>query len=373
MNKLKVMTIVGTRPELIRLSCILKELEKYVESVLVHTGQNYDYELNEIFFDDLDITKPKYYFDIKTTSVATAYSDVLLNTEKILTKEKPDAIMILGDTNSAISALIARRMKIPIYHLEAGNRSFDDNIPEEINRRVIDHISDFNLAYTEHSRRNLLNEGCHPRDTFVIGSPLREVYNQYKTKIEHSKVLKQYDLEKGNYFLVSTHREENVDSEEKLRDIICSINAVSKKFDKKVIFSLHPRTKKRLESIEIDTKNIIFTKPLSYTDYCNLQTNSFCVLSDSGTISEESSIMNFPAVTIRNSMERPEALDAGSIVLSGIKKDAVLTSVNIVTQNFNKRECPHDYISDNVSNKVISLIVGTCGLRDKWKGIEVEK
>ncbi len=373
-SKLKVMTIIGTRPEIIRLSRVMALLDQYVDHKIVHTGQNYDYELNEIFFNDLEIRKPDYFLDVDTKSLGTVLGETLIKSEKVIKKEKPDAFLILGDTNSSIAGIIAKRLKIPIYHMEAGNRCFDFNVPEEINRRIIDHIADFNLVYTEHARRHLLSEGLHHRRVYLTGSPMYEVLNYYKKKIENSNILDQLDLNEKDYFVISTHREENVDNPENLNKILIILNSLVEEYNKPVIVSTHPRTKNRLESVTIIqiNKKVKFLKPFGFFDYVNLQKNALCTLSDSGTISEESAVLFFPAITIRNSMERPEAIDAGTIVLTGFDKDTVLDSIKIVIEEnkkFRARQIPFEYEIENTSWRVLKIILGTAKMSNNWAGI----
>lgn len=375
-SKLKILTIVGTRPEIIRLSVIIKLLEQYVEHKLVHTGQNYDYELNQIFFEDLQLRNPDYYLNINTSSLGHMLGETLIKVEEVFKKEKPDAILILGDTNASIAAIMAKRMKIPIYHMEAGNRSFDFNVPEEINRRIIDHIADFNLVYTENSRRHLLSEGLPHRHIYLTGSPLVEVFEQYKKKIKSSQILKLLNIEEKKYFIVSVHREENVDSPENLKRILAVLNILATEYNFPIIVSAHPRIRKSMEAlknIKIN-KNIRFLKPFGYSDYIALQMNAKCVISDSGTISEESSILNFPAITIRQSMERPEAMDAGTIILTGLDSEIVLDSVRLAIDEFKatggyKKICT-EYQVNNTSWRVLKLILGTAKLSNQWQGIK---
>ena len=331
-SQLKVATIVGTRPEIIRLSSTIKLLDKYLNQVFIHTGQNYDFELNEIFFSDLGLRKPDYFLEVDTSSVGKVYGETISKSEEVLIKEKPDAVLLLGDTNSAIAGIIAKRLRIPIFHMEAGNRSFDMNVPEEINRRIIDHVADFNLVYTEHARRHLLSEGLQHRRIYLTGSPMNEVLNDNKTKIENSDILDKLNLEKKKYFIVSTHREENVDNPKHLKLILNVLNGLAQKYNVPVIVSTHPRTRKRLDMLDNATvdKRIQFLKPFGFSDYVNLQMNALCTISDSGTISEESAILSFPAISIRQSMERPEAQDAGTIILSGFDYNVVMDSVQIV-------------------------------------------
>jgi len=336
-SKLKVLTIVGTRPEIIRLSATIKLLDQHLTQVLVHTGQNYDYELNEVFFEDLGLRKPDHFMGIDTSSLGAAIGDILKKSEEILQQEKPDALLVLGDTNSCLSAYMAKRMHIPIFHMEAGNRSFDFNVPEEINRRIIDHIADFNLVYTEHARRHLLSEGLPHRRIYLTGSPMREVLNGQMEKINNSKILETLNLKANEYFVVSTHREENVDNPENLKKILIVLNQLAEEYQVPVIVSTHPRTRKRLEQLNESTnKHINFLKPFGFNDYVHLQQNAKCTLSDSGTISEESAILGFPAISLRQSMERPEAQDTGSIILTGFEPEIVLSSVRTVIEEFKK-------------------------------------
>jgi len=369
---LKLITVVGTRPEIIRLSCVIPLLDKYTNHILVHTGQNYDYELNQIFFEDLALRQPDYYLNVNTSSLGYVLGETLIKIEEILEKEKPDAMLILGDTNASISAIMAKRKHIPIYHMEAGNRSFDNNVPEEINRKMIDHIADFNLVYTENSRRHLLSEGLPHRRIYLTGSPMFEVLQHYLPKIKQSNILETLNLKPQKYFLISVHREENVDYPENLQKISIVLNTLAEQYSYPIIVSTHPRTRNRLENLEGFKFNslIQFLKPFSFTDYNFLQMNSACVISDSGTISEESAILKFPAITIRNSMERPEAIDAGTIILSGFEPDIVLDSIKVVIEegaNYSKI-CP-EYEIDNCSMRVLKLILGTAKLHKQWSGL----
>ena len=374
-SDLKVMTIVGTRPELIRLSRVITMLDSNLDHLLVHTGQNYDYELNEVFFNELEIPKPNYFLDVDTTSLGKVLGETLIKIETVLEKENPDAVLILGDTNSCIAGIMAKRLHIPIYHMEAGNRSFDLNVPEEINRRIIDHIADFNLVYTENSRRHLLSEGLHHRRIYLTGSPMNEVLGYYSDKIKKSNILETLSLKSKKFFIVSMHREENVDNIEILKNIISILNKLVEDYDLPIIVSTHPRTRKRLntaENFDIDNR-ISFLKPFGFLDYIQLQKNALCVISDSGTISEESAILNFPAVTLRNSMERPEALDAGSIILTGFNVNIVISSIKIVIDqhqiNRNKKSVPNEYLIPDTSHRVLNLIIGTTKLSNLWDGI----
>ena len=375
---IKIITIIGTRPEIIKLSEVIKLLDSNVNHVLVHTGQNYDYELNEIFFKDLSLRKPDYFLSVDTSSLGKSLGDIICKTEKVLLKEKPDALLVLGDTNSSLSAVIAKRMKIPVYHMEAGNRSFDSNIPEEINRKLVDHISDFNLVFTEHARRHLLSEGLNHRFIYLVGSPMREVLDGMLDKIKTSNILKELKLERKKYFLISIHREENVDNPVALKFIINYLLELERIYKLPIIISTHPRTRDRIKKIGLEIGNddkLLFLKPFGFIDYNQLQINSFCTISDSGTISEESSILDFPAVTLRQSIERPEALDTGTISLTGCGLDDFLLTVKIATLNRRTelkkpREIPADYSIRNVSERVLKLITGTANLNKKWNNID---
>ena len=376
MDKLKVMTFIGTRPEIIRLSRTMALLDEYLNQIIVHTGQNYDYELNEVFFKDLEIRKPDYFLNIDISSLEASVGDIIHKSGEVLRKEAPDAVLILGDTNSCLAAYMAKRLHIPVFHMEAGNRCFDLNVPEEINRRIIDHIADFNLVYTEHARRHLISEGLPQRRIYLTGSPMREVLDYYWPKIENSKSLKSLNLKPKCYFMVSTHREENVDNSENLKKILTVLNNLAGKYGNPVIVSTHPRTRKRLEKIEgfnIDPL-IRFLKPFGFVDYVFLQKNSLCTISDSGTISEESAILNFPAVSIRQSMERPEAQDAGTIILTGFDPDIVLQSIDTIVREFANRKdyqkIPDEYQVPNCSWRVLKLIIGNTKLSNIWWGIK---
>lgn len=370
---LKIMTILGTRPEIIRLSRVMALLDEHMNHVLVHTGQNSDYDLNEVFFEDLQVREPDYFMSISRDSLGKLLGEVMVKTEEVLLKEKPDAVLILGDTNSAFAAVIARRMKIPVYHMEAGNRCFDFNVPEELNRRIIDHISDFNLVYTEHARRNLLAEGIHPRRIYLTGSPMREVLDANRPGIEASEILSKLKLESKKFFLVSMHRAENVDVKPHLTQLLESMNLLSERYEMPIIVSTHPRTKQKLEKLNFQSnKQVRFLTPFGYHDYVRLQEEAFCTLSDSGTISEESSILGFPAVTMRTAMERPEAMDSGHIVLTGRDPETILQSVALVTESqAHDREQPiaKEYEVTNTSYRVLKLILGTAKLGHLWDGI----
>jgi len=373
-TKLKVMTVVGTRPEIIRLSATIKLLDKYTQQIFVHTGQNYDYELNEIFFEDLGLRKPDHFMNVDTSSLGTAIGDIFKKTEEIINLEKPDALLVLGDTNSCLSAYMAKRKHIPIFHMEAGNRSFDMNVPEEINRKIIDHIADFNLVYTEHARRHLLSEGLPHRRIYLTGSPMYEVLNENMDAINKSDILNKLKLEKNKYFIVSTHREENVDNPKHLEQILIVLNKLARTYNVPVIVSTHPRTRNRLESLKdtiIDEK-IQFLKPFGFFDYIKLQMESLCAISDSGTISEESSILSFPAISLRQSMERPEAQDAGTIILTGFESDIILNSVFVAVEEQKQGKytsIASAYTIENTSWRVLKLILGNTKLSNKWWGI----
>ena len=357
----KILTIVGTRPEIIKMSRVIEKLDKHFNHILVHTGQNYTYELNKIFFKDLEIRKPDYFFNIKSKTPEENISQIILKSSKIIKKIKPDALLIYGDTNSCLSAISAKRNKVPIFHMEAGNRCFDQRVPEEINRKIIDHISDINLVLSEHARRNLLNEGLNPEKIFKTGSHLYEVYKNYENKIENSTILKKLKLQKNKYFIVSSHREENVDSKENLFSIFKLMSLISLKYQNyKIIFSAHPRTQDKIAKFKFKNKNknLVFIKPFNFTDYCNLQKNSFCTISDSGTIFEESSILNFPAITIRCAHERQEGIDSGSVILSDVNDKQIINKIKIATQNCNFENKTEDYFNTNVSSNIVKIVSG---------------
>jgi len=368
-QKLKVMTIFGTRPEIIRLSRIFAKLDQYVNHIMVHTGQSYDYEMDKIFFENLKIRKPDYFLEVKSETLAGQIAKIIEKSEEVLRKEMPDAVLILGDTNSSLAAIVAKRMKIPIFHMEAGNRCFDENVPEEINRRIIDHISDINLPYSENARLYLIREGIHPGTIYVTGSPMAEIWEFYKKDVEQSQILKELNLEKGKYFLASIHREENVESKESLTQLIDALNAIAETYKMPIIMSTHPRTAKKISEYKLKANRLInFHKPFGYLDYVKLEKNAFCVLSDSGTIQEESSILGFPAIQVRNSSERPEAFDEGVLILSGLNKDIILQAIEITTKQVaagEKFNIPRNYQDTNVSSKVLRLIVGLAKIVQK--------
>lgn len=375
---IKVMTVVGTRPELIRLSRVIARLDETVDHVLVHTGQNYDYTLNQVFFDDLGIREPDHLLGVDTSSLGHVLGETLIRTEAVLLTERPDALLVLGDTNSCIAALMAKRMRVPVYHMEAGNRCFDENVPEETNRRMVDHVADFNLVYTEHARRNLIAEGLHPRRIILTGSPMREVLDAYRDQIDASTVLDQLDLTERGYFLVSAHREENVDSPERLGMLLDCLDAVSREFGLPVLVSTHPRTRKRLEAADRELPDgVTFHEPFGFHDYNRLQLSASCVLSDSGTIAEEATILGFPAVTLRDSIERPEALDTGGIVMTGLDVrdvvDAVRACRDDASHGISDSHVPADYRITNTSERAVSFIRSTARRHHDWAGIRTGK
>ncbi|HVC77687.1 MAG TPA: UDP-N-acetylglucosamine 2-epimerase (non-hydrolyzing) [Candidatus Micrarchaeaceae archaeon] len=368
---MKVLTVVGTRPEVIRLSRVIALLDLSFSHVLVHTGQNWDYRLNGIFFDELALRAPDHVLEVDTSSLGAMLGDILRKTERVLELEKPDAFLVLGDTNSAISAVIAKRMRIPVYHMEAGNRCFDENVPEETNRRLVDHVADFNLVYTEHARRNLIAEGLPPRRVMLTGSPMLEVLDHYRPQIESSDALTRLGLEKGGYFLVSAHREENVDAEDRLRSLLICLKAVRQEWNQPLIVSTHPRTRKRLEALDEheDLSGVVFHEPFGFFDYNYLQINAHCVLSDSGTISEESSILRFPAITLRSSIERPEALDHGSVLMTDLRPDVVLMAIKAACADHGATSIPGDYDTPDCSIRVRNFILSTAFEHRTWAGL----
>lgn len=369
---MKVMTIVGTRPEVIRLACCIRRFDAVFDHVLVHTGQNYDHGLNQIFFDDLGLRAPDHHLGVDTSSLGTVLGGVLIETEKVLREERPDAVVVLGDTNSCIATLMAKRMRIPTYHMEAGNRCFDENVPEETNRRLVDHVADFNLVYTEHARRNLLAEGIHPRRIMLTGSPMREVLTTFRDQIDGSDVLDRLGLSEGGYFLVSAHREENVDSPARLRLLLDCLDRVWQEWRIPVLVSTHPRTRKRIEAAQMALDGgVRLHEPFGFHDYNRLQLGSRCVLSDSGTISEEASILGFPAVTLRASIERPEALDAGVLVMTDLDAEDVRAAIGVVTGGTAPRVEHPVYDIGDTSERVARFIASTAGRHHAWAGIRV--
>ena len=355
----KVVTVLGTRPEIIKMSCLIPKLDKFFDHKLIFTGQNYDYNLSKIFFGDLNIRKPDIFLRVKSNSVISSISKIIEQTGNYLQKIKPDAFLIYGDTNSCLSAIAAKKCKIPIFHMEAGNRCFDDRVPEEINRRIIDHISDINIVLSEHARRNLIHEGI-PRDRiFKSGSHLYEVLNKNINKIEKSNILEKLKLTPKKYFIISLHREENVDDRQKLKKLVSLISEIrTKNKNCEMVFSTHPRTLKRLKSLKIVQKNIKFLKPFSFTDYCKLQKNSKCCISDSGTIFEEASILQFPAITLRDAHERQEGIDSGSVLLSNYKVKNLHNHIKIAIKNFNNQISTEDYSKADVSSKIVKIVQG---------------
>jgi UDP-N-acetylglucosamine 2-epimerase len=370
MSKLRITVIVGTRPELIRLSFILKRFDEVFDVRLIHTGQNSDATLSQVFIDELQIRKPEVFFNLNSETLGRFLGQLFFEVEKELQEFPPDALVLLGDTNSALSGIIARRLGIPIYHLEAGNRSFDPNVPEEINRKIIDHFSDFNLAYTSAARSNLLAEGLHPRNSIVIGSPLYEVLEGSAKKIENSNVMNVLNIEKGNYFLVSAHRQENIDNPIRLKSLADSLNTVAITFGLPVICSMHPRMKSKIAELNLDFNSLVeFHSPFGFFDYNKLQINSRLVLSDSGSISEESAILGFRAITIRDSMERPEALESGSIVLAGIEPEGIIRAISITESNVSKPCPPAEYLIENTADRVVKFIASTFKQHSFWSGL----
>lgn len=359
----KVMTIVGTRPELIKMSRVIAELDQHVNHLLVHTGQNYDYELNGLFFEDLGIRKPDYFLEAVGDNAAQTIARVIEKSDAILEKEKPDAVLLYGDTNSCLAVIAAKRRKIPVFHMEAGNRCFDQRVPEELNRKVLDHLSDINLVLTEHARRYLIAEGIRPETIIKTGSHMQEVLEYYMPKIKKSIILSQLDLKSNQFFIVSAHREENIDSPQNMHDMIQTLNALAQEYKVSVIVSTHPRTKKKLDSMELGKLDplVQFLKPFGFCDYIKLQMEALCVVSDSGTISEEGSLLNLPAITIRNAHERPEGMDVGTVIMSGLKKDRVLDAVKvIIAQHDKNNRVMHpvaDYEGGPVSKQILRIVL----------------
>lgn len=357
----KVMTIVGTRPELIKMSRVIAALDKHMHHVLVHTGQNFDYELNQIFFEDLQIRKPDHFLDAVGENAAQTIGQIIIKADAVFESEKPDAVLLYGDTNSCLAVIAAKRRKIPVFHMEAGNRCFDQRVPEELNRKVLDHLSDINMVLTEHARRYLIAEGVRPETIIKTGSHMREVIDHYRADIDKSDVVSRLSLKGNEFFLVSAHREENVDSPDALKDLLETLTELVKKYGFPVIVSTHPRTRKRLEEVGYEglDKRIIFGKPLGFFDYMKLQMEAYCVLSDSGTITEETSLLNLCSVTLRNAHERPEGMDVGTLIMSGLKKDRVLDAIEIVTSQYDKNVRPvmpiADYENPHVSTQIVRV------------------
>jgi len=350
------MTIVGTRPELIKMSRVISEFDQHLNHILVHTGQNYDYELNQLFFDDLEIRKPDYFLEAVGKNVAQTIAYIIEKSDEVIEKEKPDALLLYGDTNSCLSVIAAKRRKIPVFHMEAGNRCFDQRVPEELNRKVLDHLSDINFVLTEHARRYLIKEGIHQETIIKTGSHMREVLDFYMPKINKSDVLSRMKLENDKFFIVSAHREENVDSPENLVDLIETLNALAECYDLPIVVSTHPRTRKRLDELDSFNlnKNIQFLKPFGFCDYIKLQKSALCVISDSGTITEESSLLNLPAITIRNTHERPEGMDVGTLIMSGLKKDRVLDAVKVIIKQRENNKSVVSNVQDYETSKSVS-------------------
>ncbi len=372
---LKVMTVLGTRPELIKMSRVIYALDQHFHHILVHSGQNYDYELNQIFFEDLEIRKPDYFLNAALGNPSKTIAEIIVRSDDLFEKEKPDAVLFYGDTNTCLAVISAKRHKIPVFHMEAGNRCFDQRVPEELNRKVVDHLSDINLVLTEHARRYLLNEGIKPETIFKSGSHMKEVLDFYRPKIEKSRILESLRLKEKEYFLVSLHREENVDSQNNLISILESLNALSVRFKIPIIVSTHPRTRKKLEDIQDFNKTgkVQFLKPFGFFDYIKLQIGSLCILSDSGTITEEASLLNLCAITIRNMHERPEGMDAGTLIMSGIDSKSIMNSVQIAIDTHSKsatvKNVVADYDISNVSEMIVKLIQSYTGYinREVWR------
>lgn len=372
---MKIMTIVGTRPEIIKMSRVMNELEKFTDHVLVHTGQNYDYELNEIFFENLGVKKPDYFLDVAGDSLADTIGNIISKSDKIFEKESPDAVLLYGDTNSCLAVISAKRRKIPVFHFEAGNRCFDQRVPEELNRKVLDHLSDINFPLTEHARKYLISEGIKPETIIKVGSPMKEILDYHENDIDNSKILNELGLNKNEFFIVSCHREENVDSPENFNNLLNSLNAIAEEYNYPVIVSTHPRTRIKLEKLNRTdlNKKIKFLKPMGFFDYNKMQKNAYCVISDSGTITEESSILNVPAITIRQAHERPEGFDEGVLIMSGLKKDRIIQSINIVVEQSRSKsritKLVSDYNVDNFSIKVSRAVVSYIDYvnRTVWK------
>ena len=370
MTKLKVMTIVGTRPEIIKLACVIKELDKYTDHTLVHTGQNYDYELNEVFFKDLNLREPDIYMNAAGKTAAETIGNVISLSDDILKKHNPDAILLYGDTNSCLSVISAKRNKIPVFHMEAGNRCFDERVPEEINRKIVDHLSDINMTITEHARRYLIMEGIKPETVIKVGSSMKEVLTNNMEDIDNSDVLERLKLEEGKYFVLSAHREENVDNDKNFESLIKAINEVAKTYKMPIIFSAHPRTRKKIEEKGYKFDKLVnYMKPLGFNDYNKLQKNAYCVISDSGTITEESSLLGFRAITIRQAHERHEGMDEGTLIMSGVDAKDIINSIETVTSQKERPNIVSDYDVDYLANKVVRIIMSYTGYinRTVWR------
>lgn len=365
---MKVMTIVGTRPEIIKLAAVIPELDKFTEHILVHTGQNYDYELNEIFFDGMGIRKPDIFLNAAGNTAAETIGNVIIKSEEVIKEHRPDAILLYGDTNSCLSVISAKRNKVPVFHMEAGNRCFDQRVPEEINRKIVDHLSDINMTLTEHARKYLVAEGLRPETVIKIGSNMKEVLKLNQAKIDSSMVVKDLGLEPRKYFVLSVHREENIDNERNFFDLINSLEAICQEYNYPIVFSVHPRTQKMIDKKGVKLNSLIkVMKPLGFADYINLQKNAFCVISDSGTITEESSLLGFPAITVRQAHERPEGMDEGTLIMAGLDKDTILDSIKVVVSR--KMSVVKDYDADEVAQKVVRIIMSYTGYinRTVWR------
>lgn len=367
---MKVMTIVGTRPEIIKLACVIKELDKYTDHILVHTGQNYDYELNQVFFEDLGLRAPDVYMDAAGENAAETIANVIAKSDKLFKEYKPDAVLLYGDTNSCLAVISAKRNKIPVFHMEAGNRCFDERVPEELNRKVLDHLSDINMTLTEHARRYLIAEGIRPETIIKTGSSMQEVFEMNKEKITQSTVLERLNLKEKEYFVLSAHREENVDNEKNFINLLNSINKVAEVYKMPIVFSAHPRTRKKIEAMNFKFNDLVkYMKPLGFNDYNKLQQNAFCVISDSGTITEESSLLGFPAITIRQAHERPEGMDEGTLIMSGVEEEGILDAIKVVTDQNIRMNPVKDYQVPHLASKVVRIILSYTDYinRTVWK------
>lgn len=367
---MRVMTIVGTRPEIIKLACVIKELDKYTDHILVHTGQNYDYELNQVFFEDLDLREPDVYMNAAGENAAETIANVIAKSDKLFKEYKPDAVLLYGDTNSCLAVISAKRNKIPVFHMEAGNRCFDERVPEELNRKVLDHLSDINMTLTEHARRYLIAEGIRPETIIKTGSSMQEVFAMNKEKIAQSDVLERLGLKEKEYFVLSAHREENVDNEKNFINLLNSINKVAEVYKIPIVFSAHPRTRKKIETMNFKFNDLVkYMKPLGFNDYNKLQQNAFCVISDSGTITEESSLLGFPAITIRQAHERPEGMDEGTLIMSGVEEQGILDAIKVVTDQNVKMNPVADYQAPHLASKVVRIILSYTDYinRTVWK------